>query len=106
MQRTMTGDDRQSADQALAALLAPLARLMLQHGVMLNDAVEILKDALVQAALADDAAASASHVSLRTGVHRKDVKRLERRDPAPPQRASAAARVMTLPFTATRPASI
>ncbi|MEM9098646.1 MAG: DUF6502 family protein [Pseudomonadota bacterium] len=90
----MASDDKASAEQSLAALIAPIARIMIDNGVVLNDAVEILKSAMVQAAMADDPGATASHVSLRTGVHRKDIKRMDRRDPSP-QRAIAAARVLT-----------
>ncbi|MEM9062125.1 MAG: DUF6502 family protein [Pseudomonadota bacterium] len=90
----MADDDKATAEQSLAALIAPIARIMIENGVVLNDAIDMLKTALVQAAVSDDPGASASHVSLRTGVHRKDIKRMERRDPSP-ERAIAAARVLT-----------
>jgi hypothetical protein len=91
---TMPSDDEATAEQSIAALIAPIARIMIENGVVLSDAVETLKSALVQVAMADAPDASASHVSLRTGVHRKDIKRLVQRDPAP-ERAIAAARVLT-----------
>lgn len=91
---TMANEDKATAEQSLAALIAPIARIMIENGVVLSDAIEILKTALVQSAMADNPDASASHVSLRTGVHRKDIKRIERRDPSP-ERAIAAARVLT-----------
>lgn len=90
----MASDNKATAEDSLSALIAPIAEIMLQNGVALNDAIEILKTALVEAALKEDPGASASHVSLRTGVHRKDIKRIERRDPSP-EKAIAAARVLT-----------
>lgn len=91
---TMASDDKATAEQSLAALITPIARIMIENGVVLSDAIEILKTALVHVAMAEDPSASASHVSLRTGVHRKDIKRMERRDPSP-ERTIAAARVLT-----------
>ena len=90
----MASDDKATAEHSLAAIITPIARIMIENGIVLSDAVEILKMALVQVSLADDPNASASHISLRTGVHRKDIKRMERRDPSP-ERAIAAARVLT-----------
>lgn len=73
------------AAEAIARVLQPLARLMIDHGLQLPPMVELLKKALVdQAALAyglADKGSSDTRIALLTGVHRKDVKRL--RD-APP----------------------
>lgn len=91
----MANDDKISAEQSLAAIMIPIARLMIENDIMLNDAVKLLKAALVETAFAKVPDASASHVSLMTGVHRKDTKRLERKDPMP-ERSSAAARVLTI----------
>lgn len=93
--RDMTEDEKESTKQALASLIMPLARLMIDTGISLPDAVELLKVALVESASVEHPNASASHVSLLTGVHRKDIKRLEHNDPAP-LRSTSAARVLTL----------
>jgi hypothetical protein len=82
------------AADALAQLLPPLARLMIDHGLQLPSLVELLKQALVAEAAATfglaDKGSSDTRIALLTGVHRKDVKRL--RD-APPLAAHAAAAV-------------
>ncbi len=68
------------AAQALAQLLRPLARLMIDHGVQLPTLQELLKQALVEEALGsfglNDKASSDTRIALLTGVHRKDVRRL------------------------------
>jgi hypothetical protein len=68
------------AAQAVALVLRPLARLMIDHGLQLPSVVELLKQALVNEAagaygLADKASTD-TRIALLTGVHRKDVKRL------------------------------
>ena len=88
----MAGEDK-TEQQTLATLLAPLARLMVHYDINLPTAVELLKSALVQEAFAKDPEATVSHVSLITGVHRKDIKRLEKETVAP-SRNSVAARVL------------
>ncbi|WP_120501870.1 DUF6502 family protein [Roseovarius sp. EL26] len=87
--------DKTPSEQMLLALLQPMARLMINNGIGLAGAVELLKSALVAEAYAQAPEVSVSHVSLMTGVHRKDIKRLERGN-QPPSKASAAARVLTL----------
>ena len=75
--------------QVLLSLMRPIARAMIAHGVTLNLAVETLKRALVE-----EAARSAgqsekvtdSQISLLTGLHRKDVKRLRSENPEPIKR--------------------
>ena len=68
------------AAQAIAQVLHPLARLMIDHGLQLPSMVELLKQALVDEALGAyglaDRTSSDTRVALLTGVHRKDVKRL------------------------------
>lgn len=83
------------SEKLLLSLLRPLAKLMIDNDVGLSQAVELLKTALVAEAYAHAPEASVSHVSLMTGVHRKDIKRLETADHLP-GKASAAARVLTL----------
>lgn len=64
---------------AVRTVLRPLVRLMLSRGVTLPLAIELLKRVYVQVALEGSGPGSAStdsRVSLLTGVHRKDVKRL------------------------------
>lgn len=87
--------DKTPSEQLLLALLQPVARLMIDSDIGLAGAVELLKSALVAETYAQAPEASVSHVSLMTGVHRKDIKRLEggKRQPS---KASAAARILTL----------
>jgi hypothetical protein len=65
---------------AVKRLLRPLVRLLIAKGVGLPVMTELLKDVYVSVAVHDLAegakAANDSRVSLMTGVHRKDVKRL------------------------------
>lgn len=74
------------AAHALATLFRPVARLMIDHGVTLSAAVELLKHALVEEAIhsfpRDGAGSSDARVTLLTGVHRKDVRRLREAAPA------------------------
>ena len=68
------------AEQAVAAVLQPLARLMIDQGVQLAQVSEMLKAVLVQESVAryglNEREVSDTRVALLTGVHRKDVKRL------------------------------
>jgi len=86
------------AAQAMARVLQPLARLMIDHGLQLPSMVELLKKELVQQAAAAYGLAgkgsSDSRIALLTGVHRKDVKRLRE---AP---VSASAAVPLVPVAA------
>jgi len=74
------------AAQAIARVLQPLARLMIDHGLQLPSMVELLKTELVAEAMATyglgDKGSSDSRIALLTGVHRKDVKRLREAPPA------------------------
>lgn len=71
---------RPSLLAALRRLLAPLVKLLTAQGVTYPMLAELLKQVYVDVAARDfalgDAAPTASRVSLLTGVHRKDVKRL------------------------------
>jgi Family of unknown function (DUF6502) len=68
------------AYRALADVLQPLARLMIDHGLQLPSAVELLKQALVVEAEVSfgpsGKTSSDTRVAVLTGVHRKDVRRL------------------------------
>ena len=76
-------DDRSDLYQAaLASLLPVLAEGMIHHGVTLRAAQDHLKQALVNAVLQTEGAdVTDSRISLLTGVHRKDVKRLRQGPP-------------------------
>ncbi len=77
---------------ALRQVLRPLVRLLLDHGIGLPVLVDLLKEIYVNVAERDfpskRRAQSDSRVSVMTGVHRKDVRRLRRQtapvQPAPP----------------------
>jgi len=75
--------------------MSPLARIMIDNDVGLSEAVEALKTALVSKAEEKFPDATNSQISLVTGVHRKDIKRLNSDAPRP-AKASAAARVLSL----------
>lgn len=74
---------------SLRRILMPLVRLMLARGIHYNVVAELLKGLFVEVAdkefKLDTKRQTDSRVSLLTGVHRKDVKRL-RRGPADPSR--------------------
>jgi len=65
---------------AVKRLLRPLVRLLVSRGVGLGTMTELLKEVYVSVAIqeseADKKAPSDSRISVMTGVHRKDVKRL------------------------------
>ncbi len=64
--------------QAIHRLLSPLVRYMIGQGFTLTACVELLKTVYVEQALArdDPRVPTDSELSLVTGIHRKDVKRL------------------------------
>jgi hypothetical protein len=70
------------AIDALLAVLRPLARLAIDHGVQFGQLEELLKRAMVEAALrategdARRGVPPVSRLSVVTGIHRKEVKRL------------------------------
>lgn len=61
---------------ALKAMLAPIVRFCLRHGVKLQDLVDVAKGSFVEHAhkslKSSGEAASTNRISLMTGVHRKD----------------------------------
>ena len=65
---------------AIHRVLSPIVRVMLAHEITLPMAIEILKRVFVEVAERDfrleNKASTDSRISLITGVHRKDVKRL------------------------------
>lgn len=65
---------------ALRRVMRPLVRLMLRKGVTYTVFAEVLKEVFVDVAdrefRLDDKAPSDSRISLLTGIHRKDVRRL------------------------------
>lgn len=75
--------------RVLTRLLRPIARAMIANGVTLNTAVEALKKALVDAAQeTQEDVLSDSKISLLTGLHRKDTRRL-RNETVPSDRRPA-----------------
>jgi len=94
----MTEDSQSEPfEQALAALLRPLAQGMVARGVALPVATEALKQALFAAAI-EAGGQTDSRVSLMTGLHRKDVKRLRTQpeDTAPRRTTNAGALAISL----------
>lgn len=72
---------------SIARILRPLARLLISRGITLPAAVEMLKDAYVKVAVDEfrlgEAPPTDTRVSLLTGVHRKDIRRLREEDRSP-----------------------
>jgi len=67
--------------EAMLAILTPLARLAIDQGVQFGQMEELLKQAMVEAAVdatrqGQDESAPVSRLSVITGIHRKEVKRL------------------------------
>ena len=66
--------------RALRLLLRPLVKLLVEQGVPFGELAEVLKGVYVDVALRDfpleGKGPTDSRVTLLTGVHRKDVKRL------------------------------
>jgi hypothetical protein len=66
---------------ALRALLRPVAALCLKRGLFLNDLIEAAKGAFVDAATTQlqqtGTKSNSSRLSIMTGVHRADVKRIQ-----------------------------
>jgi hypothetical protein len=77
------GGSSAAAIDALLAVLRPLAQLAIDHGVQFNQLEELTKRAMVEAAIRATAGegpgggqAPVSRLSVITGIHRKEVKRL------------------------------
>lgn len=81
-------------------MLRPITRAMIANGVTVGEATEALKHALVLSASdgADEEGKrlSDSKVSLKTGIHRKDVRRLRADTPVPPRRQKLNAATLTI----------
>lgn len=71
----MSEDAQDRVEKIFAAVLKSISKILANNNFQLRDSVELLKRAMVTAAT-EDGAASDSLISLRTGVHRKDVKRI------------------------------
>jgi len=94
---------------ALRHILRPLVRLMIRHGVTLPSIVELLKQVLVDVVDKDlpveGKRTTDSRVSVLTGVHRKDVKRLRETENElsdVPKKVSLGARVVNTWLTESR----
>ncbi len=86
-----TDPEQQALLEALRAVLGPLARLAVARGVSFGTLEELLKQALVRAAVDAHGEAgerrAVSRVSTATGIHRRDVTRLlQAPGDAPPAR--------------------
>ncbi|MGJ8625384.1 MAG: DUF6502 family protein [Sulfitobacter sp.] len=100
----MTLESNGPFESALAALLGPLAQAMIAHGVTIGTANEALKNALLQAAVANSGTEmSDSQASLLTGIHRKDIKRLRHADEDETPRRSSNAAALVISHWATDP---
>ena len=84
MKSAVIGGPPASLVVAIERLLRPLVRVLLARGLTYPALAEILKSAYVQVAQRDFALPekrqTGSRISLLTGIHRKDVKRLGRAD--------------------------
>lgn len=93
--------------RALQAVLRPLVRLLVEQGVPFYQLAELLKSVYVDVALHDfpleGKGPTDSRVTLLTGVHRKDVKRLrsERRDPGDPPKSVTLGALLVARWTGT-----
>lgn len=100
----MSDDVTDPFQETLAALLLPVAQAMIARGTTIGMATESLKKALVKAA---DTSASGpesdSRVSLRTGLHRKDVKRLRSETPRAARKGAPNAAALALSLWSTAP---
>ncbi|TRD15495.1 DUF6502 family protein [Palleronia caenipelagi] len=99
-----TDPTRDPFASAMAQLLGPLAQAMVARGITVQEATEALKQALLDAAMdLDGATVSDSRISLRTGLHRKDVRRLRHQTKDAPPSAAMNAVAMVLSHWATTP---
>jgi hypothetical protein len=91
-QSALPGEPRPAIVAAFKRLLGPLVRLAIDHGILYPDFVDMLKEVFVEAA-AHAARESGgrftdSRLTLLSGVHRKEIRRLlreEQGEPAPPR---------------------
>jgi hypothetical protein len=91
-------DPKQSNYRIIAEIFRPVARFCIRHSVHLAEIVEVLKKVFVEEARDElqrtGELESISKISLMTGVHRKDVTRIEHSDLKVPTEKSIIARVM------------
>lgn len=93
-------------ERMLMGMLRPLARVMIAKGVTISHATELLKRAMVEMAKTQtgDPQVSDSRISVLTGLHRKDVRRLRATDPLPPRRSMLNACALLIAHWTTEPA--
>lgn len=88
---TLPGQVRPALVAALRRLLHPLVRLLVAEGVTYPFFADLLKELFVTAAreeaLANGGRVTDSRLTLLSGVHRKDIRRLTREAPADPARS-------------------
>lgn len=90
--------------KALAELLGPLSRAMVARGLTLGSATESMKQALLDAAIeAEGPGVSDSRISVMTGLHRKDVRRLRSEPPQMSGRKTANRMALLIGYWATAP---
>ncbi|WP_298822844.1 DUF6502 family protein [uncultured Roseibium sp.] len=95
---------KDSFEIAFADLLILLARAMVARGVTIGTATKALKKALVAVAEEDsDPPPNDSTVSVLTGLHRKDVKRLRSEDKDVPEQRSCSAAALVVGYWSTAP---
>lgn len=87
-------------DRALRRLLKPLVRLLVARGLRYPDLAALLKDVYFEIAMEAHAAsgeATTSRISLSTGLHRKDVRRMREEGPGEglPARTTMASELFT-----------
>ncbi|PSJ17095.1 DUF6502 family protein [Nitrosomonas supralitoralis] len=95
---------------ALRRVLRPIIKLMLANGITYPSLLELLKELFVEIAdkdfKIDGKSSTDSHLSLLTGVHRKDIKRLRHENHSDaetiPQAISLGARLVSLWTSDTR----
>jgi hypothetical protein len=91
--------------QKTAYVLAPIVRLLLQHGITYPQLAETLKSVFIEAALHSAASGSRritdSQLAVRTGIHRKDIKRLRgtKKDALPTARHDTSHSLTSAVFT-------
>lgn len=71
----LMSDTQTPMERILASILAPVSKLLIKNNIQLPNVIETLKSSMVQGAIAEGAETD-SLISLKTGVHRKDVKRI------------------------------
>ena len=82
----------------------PLARVLIGRGITIAQITELMKTAYVNAAKdlnSTEKSLTDSRISLLTGLHRKDVKRLRAVDPRPPKRPMQNASALLIAVWAT-----